>query len=349
VSGGINVSGKLVDPDDEAPFSNEPAPARNEVVTASFVAPPADRSSQSAVMETSMNWDLRLDTDGAKLNSGIELSKIHGMVRLIGAYDGKTAYSEGQLKIDSLLALGMQITNIEGPLWIDSQHVGFGFFAAPFGSQANQKSVTGKLFSGQLNLDGQTWFADDTRFYLHATVDSAKLKAAAACLAPSMESIDGTAQFALRLSGNTNSQESFTGEGMIKMYNAKIYELPVLLATLKQLRRFNEDKSAFDSCNIDFSIQGRKATINRMDLLGEPISLIGNGIVDLDRNVNLNFYTIAGRNRFYVPLISELYQAGSQQIMWINVDGTLDMPQTSRQILPGINEGLKELFQIPDN
>jgi hypothetical protein len=67
--------------------------------------------------------------------------------------------------------------------------------------------------------------------------------------------------------------------------------------------------------------------------------------MNLDRDIDLNFYSIMGRGRFNIPLVSKLYHASSQQILWINVNGTLDEPRTHRNVLPQVNDSLKQLFQ----
>ena len=82
-----------------------------------------------------------------------------------------------------------------------------------------------------------------------------------------------------------------------------------------------------------------------MEFLGDAISLIGNGKMNLDRDIDLNFYSVMGRNKINIPLISELYRASSQKVLWINVDGTLDNPRTHRHVLPQLNESLQQLFQ----
>ncbi|MEQ1906542.1 MAG: AsmA-like C-terminal domain-containing protein, partial [Pirellulaceae bacterium] len=335
LSGSMTLSGGQVTPND---LANEPETA-GDIAKVAFVAPA--EGSQNA---TSISWDFRLDVDRGEMNVGLDVSELHGQMRLVGAYDGTRAYSEGEIALESMTVLNTQVTNVKGPIWIDQDHVGVGFFATPLGSKPNPLSLSGDVLGGQIEFDGHTWYEGRQKFYLQTTVSNVSLRAAATNFSPTLESIDGRSQLALRLSGDSSATDSLQGEGLIKMYNARIYELPVLLAALKQLRNFNEDKSAFDSGHIDFGVKGKVISISRMELNGEPISLIGNGQIDLDQNVDLNFYSIAGRNRFEIPLISDLYKASSQQIMWINVGGTLKAPRTSQEILPGVNEGLKELF-----
>ena len=62
---------------------------------------------------------------------------------------------------------------------------------------------------------------------------------------------------------------------------------------------------------MDFVIQGETIDFKKMEFLGDAISLIGNGKMNIDWDIDLNFYSILGRNRINIPLISELYRAGS--------------------------------------
>ena len=85
-----------------------------------------------------------------------------------------------------------------------------------------------------------------------------------------------------------------------------------------------------------------------MEFIGDAISLLGEGEMNLDWDIDLNFYTVIGRNRLNIPLISQLYRAGSQRTLAIKVDGKLDNPRTHSTVLPEFNENLKQLFS-PDN
>lgn len=108
------------------------------------------------------------------------------------------------------------------------------------------------------------------------------------------------------------------------------------------------DRTAFDSSNVNFLINGTDIDFERIELVGDAISLIGNGRMNLDQDLDLNFYSVVGRNRIRIPLLSELYHASSQQILWISVDGTVSDPKMSRQVLPQLNDSIRQLFQVPE-
>lgn len=295
-----------------------------------------------------LDWNVRLDTDAAKLQVGVPLENVSGSVQLAGRYDGQTTACRGRLQLDSLSLLRMQVTQIEGPLWLDDNRAAVGYFAAPLG-QSSGESLRGMLYSGQIHLDGQTWPERGRRFYLQTTLANAQLAPLAQLWAPQVERLTGLAQGALRLWGETGSIDSLQGDGTVQLHNAYIFELPVFLATMRQLSRPDLDTRAFDSSLAQFVIANREIQFQRMEFNGDALSLIGEGKVDFDRHVDLNFYTMMGRNRFYLPLLTELARASSQQIFWVEVTGDLANPQTTRKILPVLNDGLRRLLGAPES
>lgn len=163
-----------------------------------------------------------------------------------------------------------------------------------------------------------------------------------------MEQIAGHGFCALELTGDAPNIDSYRGRGVAQLRDAQIYELPTVLSLLKLLQIKQVDRTAFDTGNIDFSVNGENIDLNRMEFNGDAISLIGNGSVNLNRDLDVNFYSVMGRNKFNVPLISDLYRAGSQRILWIKVGGTCNNPVMKRQVLPQLNDSIRQLFQQPN-
>lgn len=294
-----------------------------------------------------LDWNVRLDTDAARLRVGVPLENVSGSVQLQGRYNGQTTQCRGKLKLDSLSLLRMQVTQVEGPLWLDDNRAAVGSFAAPLGQTAGE-SLRGTLYSGQIHLDGQSWVENGRRFYLHTTLANAQLAPLAQLWAPQVERLTGLAQGWLRLWGDSASLDTLQGDGTIKLHDAYIFELPVFLATMRQLSRPDVDTRAFDSSLAQFAIGNRQIQFQRMEFNGDALSLIGEGKIDFDRRVDLNFYTMMGRNRFYIPLLTELARASSQQFFWIEVTGDLANPQTTRKLLPVLNDGLRRLLGVPE-
>ena len=157
--------------------------------------------------------------------------------------------------------------------------------------------------------------------------------------------ISGTADAKVRLDGDQRGVDSLKGLGQIVLYDANIYEVPAMLAMLKLLKFKEPDTTAFTTSNMDFRVHGEDIYFDRIDFSGDSISLRGHGRMNLDTEIDFNFYTIVGRSEFVIPLISPLLGLASRQFLRIQIDGTLGQPNPPlREVLPGLSDALRQLF-----
>jgi hypothetical protein len=289
---------------------------------------------------------------------GLPLENVFGSVQLTGEYDGQILNCIGQLAIDSLTVYGMQINKLSGPIRLDGERVAAGILAATnrtqsfnenfspvSNSSAGMQSITGEMYSGLLKLDAQIKSDPTGDFYAQVTLADACLNELCRDNAAKFADVKGRSFAALQISGNALGSHSFRGSGKVQLRQAEIFQLPVMLAVIKSMRVGTKNQTAFDESNVDFRLVGEELEFTRIEMLGTPVSLLGNGKANLDREIDLNFYSIMGKNRFQIPVLSDLYKASSQQVLWINVNGSIDDPQTHRNVLPQLNDSLKQLFQ----
>ena len=305
----------------------------------------------------SLAWNVQLDMTGARMMVGVPVENVFGAVKLVGQYDGQMAECRGELDIDSMMIYDNQITSVSGPIWLDNDRAAAGLFAQKNpnpNTQATQasplqtekpKSLTGTVHGGTVHYDAQINSGQLGEFYMQSTLEGGKLETFCREACPSIQDITGTTYAAVRLAGNCTGTHTYRGDGTVQLRDATIYELPPVLSLLKKLRIGRSDRSAFDSSNVSFTISGETIELNRIELLGDAISLIGNGQLDMDRKIDLNFYSIVGRNRFHIPVVSEIVHTSSQQALWIQVNGTIDDPKMTRTVLPQLNDSLRQLFQ----
>ena len=304
--------------------------------------------------DPTMAWDLRFAMNNAKMLVGLPLESVFGEVQLQGIYDGKRAECTGELAMDSLSIYGAQITDVRGPIWMDNDRVSAGTLVQPpvqTATGANVKpsrSLTGTIYGGLAKFDAMMVNDSRGQFYVQTTLADGNIRDACLDFAPSVKQVEGHGFVAMRMGGSYDDFHSYKGDGTVQLRDAKIYELPAILTLLKTLNVGRTDRTAFDSSNVNFLINGTDIDFERIELVGDAISLIGNGRMNLDQDLDLNFYSVVGRNRIRIPLLSELYHASSQQILWISVDGTVSDPKMSRQVLPQLNDSIRQLFQVPE-
>ncbi len=303
--------------------------------------------SQSAVTpNVSMGWDLRFDMNQAEMFLGIPVKNVFGMFTLFGQYDGENVECRGEVDLDSLTIYDAQITKIRGPIWFDNYQALAGATINQLSTgQTTASSIEGETYGGLIRLDAAISSDREGRFVIQTTLADADLKQLSQEFSPQMEHIQGRTFAALKMEGNASGSHTCRGSGEIHLRDAKIYELPPVMRVLKVLQVKRVDDVAFDRGDIFFSVNGENIDVNGMEFNGDAISLIGNGRLNMDQDLDLNFYSVMGRNRINIPLISDLYRRSSQRFMWIKVGGDFKNPQISREILPELNDSLRQLFQ----
>jgi hypothetical protein len=155
--------------------------------------------------------------------------------------------------------------------------------------------------------------------------------------------INGTVSGTLVLTGSGSSTQTLRGKGELHVVDANIYQLTPLVAMLKVLRNRTPDSTAFNGCDMDFTIQGEHVHFQHLNLLGDAVSLYGNGEADFNRRLNLVFYTLIGPADLPIPLWKTIAGHVSQQGLQLKVVGTFDDPKIERKPFPAVNDMLEQL------
>jgi hypothetical protein len=288
------------------------------------------------------SWDMQLDMEQAAVDVGVPLEHVHGGIRLRGQSDGRSWTTLGDMAIDSAMCRGVQLTAIRGPLAMDATGARFG---APAGTdqRAEARRLTAKIADGTLTVDGSVAAGEAAPFSVACSLANADLSRLAADIAGAGHAYQGRVHAGLRVRGSRAGRHSLVGDGQVRLVDADIYELPVMVALLKILRVKVPDRSAFTSSLVDFRIEGPHAYLDNIELSGDAISLVGNGEVDFDSNVNLVLRPIMGEAQTQLPAMKRLLGGASGQFMLVHVDGTLAEPVTSTEAFPTLSAAVQRL------
>jgi hypothetical protein len=156
--------------------------------------------------------------------------------------------------------------------------------------------------------------------------------------------MNGIVSGRLRMSGTGASLQSLNGSGELHVVDANIYKLPLLVSMLKvpNLRNRTPDTTAFNRCDMKFSVQGDRLFFEQLNLLGDAVSLYGKGESGFDRQLDLVFYTLL-EPAMPIPLWKTIAGQVSQQTLQLNVVGTWDDPDVRPETLPGVNQVLEQI------
>ena len=289
-------------------------------------------------------WDVNLVCHQAALQGGIPLDHIWGEVRMVGQDDGQTSYTTGELSIDSVVWKEMQFANVRGPLWVDRSLCLLGQPATQKQGQPPRR-ITADAYGGSMAGDARIEHDGNPRYHLEVALGGADLGRFANERLGGPKELTGTVTGKLTLTGAGRSSHSLNGSGELHVVDAQIYELPLMVALLKALpsavfRNRTPNNTAFDRVDMNFAIQGEHVHFQQLNLLGDAVSLYGRGQTNLDRELDLVFYSLVGPA---VPIWKTIAGQVSQQGLQLKVTGTWEKPETEKDVLPSVNQVLKEI------
>jgi hypothetical protein len=299
------------------------------------------KQNAGAALESS--WDVTFDVQQAALDAGVKLENLFGSVNLNGSFDGRRFSSRGELLLDAATYKNLQFTEVSGPLWIDNDHVLVGGWADAHSGSRSPRRLKAEIFSGTTEMDAQVNLGSTPQYTVRASLTDADLGQFAKENVSGRQRLDGKVVANVELQGTGRSTRTLRGAGSIRLHDADIYELPVMVSLLKILNMREPDTTAFTRSDIDFRIQGEHVLLDRINFSGDAISLLGMGQLNFDRQVNLTFHSIVGRTEHQVPILRNVLGEASQQIMQIHVEGTIDHPTTRSEAFPRVSQAIQKL------
>jgi hypothetical protein len=148
----------------------------------------------------------------------------------------------------------------------------------------------------------------------------------------------------VNVAGSPQAVHTWHGDGKINLLEADLYELPAMITLLKLLSIRQPNSTAFTNSNIDFRIVGDELELDRIDFSGDAISLKGKGRVSNQRQLDLKFYPVVGREERQLAIFRPLLGQTGQELMLIEVTGPLEQPEVHRRAFPRLDAQLAQLF-----
>lgn len=316
-------------------------------------------------------WSLFVDTHQTRLDCGLRFTAVSGTAHIVGVAQGERFACLTQLDLTSAHALGVQLTQIRGPLWADGQKILIGRlvpaqsvgqlwqgFSPPTGgsSSVSQPEVldrqppppgplTARLAGGLVSLDGVIHVGEAPHFRLGFSVHRADLGQFAQELLGRSENLRGTMYVQGELGGILGQPDTLTGQGVLQLREADIYDTPLMLALLRMLTNREPRRNVFSSVDMSFELEGQRILIPYVVFQGDAINFEGSGDVDWQGRIRLVLRANLVRADSPFPLMRQLVGDASQQLVILHVSGWLYDPVVASEPLPGVNQMLRELQQ----
>jgi hypothetical protein len=304
-------------------------------------ADPAPGSPDECKVRTA--WNVEFDLQQAGLRAGLDLKNVNGSVKLNGQCDGQQFHSNGELNVDSITWNGFQFTEVNGPFRLDDHQVILGSAAENQPPARAARHVSAKAYGGAVTADATVLLEEVPRYSAQVVISDGDLARFCTDAIPGRQTLKGKMEAGVDLSGTAAGLHTLRGQGEVKLHDADIYRLPVMVALLKILNFKPPDSSAFSTSDIKFHIDGEHVLLNNIEFSGDAISLLGKGEMNLNTDIQLTLHSLVGRSDMELPAFKRMMGGASEQIMQIRITGTLADPKAKREAFPKITEALQSI------
>lgn len=280
-------------------------------------------------------WDLEILCTGTTVTTGVDLKHLYGKFTIKGTWDGQIINTSGWSDLSSLMILGYRFSNVRGPINITGNQLIIGNRDVVMTHRQTGESVrrppqdqriTGRAIQGMFTLDGVAVLGKETSYTVILTMRDALLEKFAEEYLPGQHDLRGIMTGEAKLSGRGNSARTLKGGGQLKIQPAALYQLPVMLAVLKQLNGGSPNNTAFDEAQAFFEIDNSTFIFRQVDLKGAAVNLKGFGKVYFNRRLSFDFFSIVPRARAPLAILQQVVGQATVGMMGVEVRGTLDNP-----------------------
>ncbi len=310
------------------------APSENEPAVATIASRP------KTILPT-IYWDGRIDMKDASMKTGVDWDKVQGSFASWGLYKGDHLGAvRGNIVIDRGTVAKQPVEAVTASLRVDPRQP----------DVLSIPAIRGKLYNG--DVGGEAWvvFDSPTRYALQLNAARVRLgDIARQYQLPPKANLEGLASAQLYLANRLDErtgQYVLQGGGAIDVPNGKLLNLPVLLNLIKVIKLRIPDDTGFEEAHALFNINGDRVKFQQLDLIGNAISLGGEGEMKTDgTDARFEFYPIWTKMKEMFALSGDWTGAISKKFLKIKVTGDLDGKLDYRaEPVPGIVGPVKRVL-----
>ena len=297
-------------------------------------------------------WDAEAEFNQLDVYVGIDLQRASGKLQFQGMLDreGVVLIPKGHVQLDSCWVMGYQVTDVKGPFRVDREQILLGSARMfepespedEWATVSRHERITGRVFGGELFLDLLAKRTTAMPYWLRCTLSRADLEQWAIQSNYGQANIKGEVNGYIDLAGDAVSTRNMVGNGRVLISPAALYELPIIFQMFQSLRFAPVDDAAFRDAYAQFRILDEKFVFDEIGLLGDSMSLFGQGTIRFDRTIDMDFVYRPPRRGSRINLASQVLNRLENVLpvlFTVEVQGTVDLPRIKVQ--DGVRETLR--------
>ncbi|MCH8970027.1 MAG: AsmA-like C-terminal domain-containing protein [Planctomycetes bacterium] len=161
--------------------------------------------------------------------------------------------------------------------------------------------------------------------------------------------IEGLLHASAAIQGRLDDPQQRRGWGRIRVDQAQLYELPLLLGVLNVINLTIPEEGAFQDCSFGFAIRGDRMFLNDIALYGSAMTLRGSGEMNIETTeLDLDLDVYSPRKALKIPLLTALLEGAAQELAEIKVTGPAADPRITTRPLRGIRRLFASKSKPPD-
>ena len=272
-------------------------------------------------------------TQNGSMNVGVGLTEIKGSVQLTGVVKNESLDElAGDVTFDSLKVAGRDATDMSAHL------------VKPAGKDLFQiGKLKARIAGGEVAGQIDTQLADKrSRYGLSLVLHNAKV---GELTGDTEKKIDGTLTASLSMDGFWDDPNDRRGRGDITVEGKAMYKVPVIFGLMQIANLSLPIDAPIQQAGIKYSMDGQRVTFEQIDLRSSVTSMQGNGWLDFkDKSVRMTL-SVASSAADNVPLFGELFKGARQDLLQIQVRGTLQAPKVGASMFNTFNTTVDEVLK----
>jgi hypothetical protein len=270
----------------------------------------------------------------ASLDAGMPMTGVQGGMRFaVATRAGKFDGLSGALSLESLSLGGRPVRNLRFDLSREPGH-----------NDLHINHLRAAVAGGELGGSAVLTFPEQgaNRYTMNLAVRNADVRA---LTGEADADIRGELTASLALEGKWDDPSARRGRGDVVVAGKQLYRIPLMLGLLQVTNLSLPIGQPFTHGSARYTVDGTRVNFEQMDLRADSMEMSGTGYLDFGtKQVRLSL-TTDNPAGFKIPFLTDLWRGARQELLRINVQGTVQDPKVQPTSMGVISTTIDQVFK----
>jgi hypothetical protein len=294
-------------------------------------------TTQPADGKPDIDFAAKIKMEGTSLDVGLPATNVQGSMDLAGLVRaGNLHRLAAQCAVDSLMLAGCPGSD-------------FSLSLAKSGDakEIDIPHVEGKFADGDIAGQGDFIFSDDSddHYDVNMVVRDADVRQLTS--GPEKD-IKGRLTASVQIGGAWDDPSSRRGHGDVSVVGDKLYNIPLMLGLMQITNLQLPLSSPFNRIETRYTLEGQKATLEKIDLKSNDVTMSGTGELDFAKKRVSLWLATSNPALAALPVVGPLLGGADQELLRIHIKGTIDQPKVSASTFDTVTTTVDQVFKGND-